>query len=110
MDAQTVVSFVRFMNSNPKLKHNKKAFKKEIDKAGDEMFRIRKKKVFDQIKEQKSKLMDCFDIYEKFLEENKEDLFSSDISPDEMVERLMKVFGIEVKEDNEETEVKKEDG
>ena len=96
MDAQTVVSFVRFMNENPKLKHNRKAFKKLIDKIGNDSYNIRRKNLMNAIENQKQSFMECFDIYEKFVKEHGSDLFSEDINV--TVDNLVKAFGIELKD------------
>ena len=69
MDAQTVVGFFRFLRENPKAAHDKKAYVKLLNKAGDEAFKVRKARLHKMIAEQKKNLIDCFDIYEGYVSE-----------------------------------------
>ncbi len=99
MNAETIISFLKFMNENPDMKHNRKAYKKTVDKIGDDMFIIRKQRLFKAIQQQKKDLMDCFDIYEKFVKENGEDIFKEDT--ENAVNKLVEAFGLTKEEPND---------
>lgn len=98
MDIQTVITFCRLINDHPHLKKDRKLFKKTLDKNVDYTFKIRKQELFKNLKESENKLLECFDIYQKFVKENAEDLFSSEISSEEIADKLCEAFGIELKE------------
>lgn len=98
MDAQTVVSFVRLMREHPQLKGNKKAYKKLIDRVADDTFTLKKQELFNAVKADKKKYMQCYDIYTKFMSENEGDMFNNDIPSDEIVERMLKAFDVKEEE------------
>lgn len=98
MDVQTVVTFVRLMNEHPNLKKDKKLFKRVLDKNVDYTFKIRKQELFKSLKDSENKLLECFDIYQKFVKENQEELFSSESSSEEIADKLCEAFGIALKE------------
>lgn len=108
MDAQTVMSFIQLMNENPELKKNKKTFKKYVDKTGFEYFKIRKGQIYKMIIEQKKKFLECYDIYEKFMQEHGFDLFDPNIDTDDIVNKMVEAFDIELKDAEEAYDIQEE--
>ena len=99
MDAKKIVTFIRFIRENPDLAHDREKFTAEINRAGDELIKLKTELLRLSIEAQKEELAECFDIWEKFTKENNIDIFhAGETEIEKFIVNAVKAFGLEEKE------------
>ena len=107
MDSNSVLAFIRIVTEWPKLVHDRKGMQRTVNRLGDAAFKQRKEKLHKDISDQKKGIMECFDIYNKFVEEHNEELIGSALegdekNVDELCTRLMELFFPKLNEETKE--------
>ena len=91
MNNSSIISFIRICREYPDLKYDRKKFGKVVNKLGDEAYKVQKNKIHQQISNQKHEIMRCFDIYNDYVSEHKDELLGSD-NMDDIIEKIMNKF------------------
>ena len=93
MDKASIISFIRIVQTYPKLLENRKEMNKAVNRLGDAAYKEQRKMLFDYVERQKVEIMQCYDKYREIVGGELMDAFlNGEEGKDKLVDKLLEAF------------------